>query len=289
MDTVQNYNIIRGDNCGFCSGVKRAVNIAKKAAKEGKVYTIGELIHNPVVVNQLRELNIIPVEDIAHIPTGSTVLIRSHGITVSQEKEIIKRGFKVIDATCPKVKRAHRICENLSDEFNSVYIIGAANHPEVRGILSRAKGNGKVISDITEVSKLKNKKEMGVLAQTTFRKDKFFKIISELVKKTDVIKIYNTICEETLIRQRELKKIAARVDLLLVVGGKNSSNTKKLFERAREVTKAYHVEDSDGIDIAYLDNAKKIGIMTGASTPIETVIDIENKIRNYFLKRKIKQ
>ncbi len=280
------YKIIRGTTCGFCSGVKRSVNIARKAAQSGKAYTIGALIHNPVVVNQLKKINIIPVKDIKEIKTDSPVLIRSHGITVGQEEEIKKRGLKIIDATCPKVKRAQRICRDLSKEFKVVYIVGGSDHPEVKGILSRAKGNGKVISGIEEARALKYKKEVGILAQTTFRKDIFFEIIGELVKKAGVIKIYNTICEETLIRQQELKKITDKIDLLLVIGGKNSSNTKKLFERAKGLTKTYHVEDSSGVDTAYLNNVKKIGIITGASTPIETVIKIEEKIRKYKEKNK---
>ncbi|MEA3506514.1 MAG: 4-hydroxy-3-methylbut-2-enyl diphosphate reductase [Elusimicrobiota bacterium] len=280
-----NYKIIRGDTCGFCSGVKRAVLLAQKAAADGEVYTLGELIHNPVVIKHLKKLNIFPVDDIERLPEGGTVLIRSHGITVGQEREINKRGLKVIDAACPKVKRAHRICKDLSVEFSRVCIVGAADHPEVEGILSRARDNGIVISTVEDAASLEHKKDTGILAQTTFRKDMFFKIVSELVKKADIVKIYNTICEETLIRQRELKKLSSEADVLLVVGGKNSSNTKKLFEKATEATKAYHVEDSTEVDEAYLNNVKKIGIITGASTPIETVIDIENKIRKFLSKQ----
>lgn len=270
--------ILKSSYCGFCSGVRRAIKLAEDASIHGKVYTLGPIIHNPQVVEKLREKGIIPIKSIDEMVDNKTILIRSHGITTEEEKELKNRGLTIIDATCPKVKRAHRICEDLAENFSKVIIIGLASHPEVKGIISRAKNNGIAISSIKEVDALAELKTAGVLVQTTFRKEKFFEILSEIVKKTDIVKIHNTICEETVSRQEELTKIASQVDVLIVIGGKNSSNTKRLFEKGKELISTYLIESPDELDIKWFEGNKNIGIITGASTPMTLVNDVENYI-----------
>ncbi len=279
--------IIRGKYCGFCTGVTRAVETARRAAgKHGSVYTLGPIIHNPQAVEKLAESNIIPVDDIKGLEETDTVLIRSHGITAEFEAEIRCRGFNLVDATCPKVKRAQRICSGLGEEFSRVIIIGLPEHPEVKGIVSRAGGKAVVISSLGEAAALDEFPDAGVLVQTTFRVEKFYSIVSELLKKSRVLKIHNTICEETLSRQSEVREIARKVDILYVAGGRNSSNTKRLYEAVSGRVEAYCIEVPDEISPDRLTGKKRIGIVAGASTPIGTVDSIENKIREEVNKNK---
>ncbi|MFC2060914.1 4-hydroxy-3-methylbut-2-enyl diphosphate reductase [Elusimicrobiota bacterium] len=273
------YNIIKGKYCGFCSGVKRAVKMAEDSAETGKVYTLGPIIHNPQVVEKLRKSNIIDVIKIDEIEENSTVLIRSHGITSEKEEDLCNRKLNVIDATCPKVKKTHRICRDLSEKYDKVFIIGIKSHPEVIGILSRAHEKGVVISSVEEAADVPETDNAGVLVQTTFRRKKFFDIVSELMKKSSVIEIHNTICEETVNRQKELEAVAENADILFVIGGKNSSNTKRLYEMSCEIVESYHIEKPEDIDDSWLKDKRRIGLISGASTPINMVEKVENKIK----------
>ncbi|MFH1416084.1 MAG: 4-hydroxy-3-methylbut-2-enyl diphosphate reductase [Elusimicrobiota bacterium] len=273
-----NFEIVKGKYCGFCSGVTRAITMAAEASARGKVYTLGPIIHNPQVVEKLEKNNIIQISDFDDLEAPGTVLIRSHGITAEKESELRARGLDIIDATCPKVKRAHRICEDLAVDYSTVYIVGIKSHPEVIGILSRASNKGKVISSLEELDDIGDIEDAGVLAQTTFRKSRFFEIVGELLKKAKVLKMHNTICEETVNRQEELYGLTESLDLLLIVGGKNSSNTKRLYEIGREKLETYHIEIPDEIKYKWLKGKVKIGIMTGASTPLELVGEVEERI-----------
>lgn len=276
--------IVKSKYCGFCSGVKRAIKMAEEAAKEDKVYTLGPIIHNPQVVEKLKNNCIIPVKCIDEINEPGTVLIRSHGITSEEEDGLRKQGLDIIDATCPKVKRAHRICENLVEDFHNVFIIGIKSHPEVIGILSRAHNKGRVISTVEELKQIQEFDGAGVLAQTTFRESKFFEIVNEMLKKAKVLKIHNTICEETVNRQKELLDIAEYVELLIIVGGKNSSNTKRLYEMGKEIVETHHIEISQELDISWFEGKKRMGIITGASTPLSLVEEVEKKISSLYKK-----
>ncbi|MBN2406128.1 MAG: 4-hydroxy-3-methylbut-2-enyl diphosphate reductase [Elusimicrobia bacterium] len=274
-------NIIKSEYCDFCSGVKRSVNIARDSSKTEKVHTLGPIIHNPQVVDELKSAGIIPVDDIEKISGIRTILIRSHGITLEQESRLKEKGLNVIDATCPKVKKTHKIARDISDRHGMVIIIGAKSHPEVKGILSRAKEKGVVISSPEEAALMEDFEDAGVLVQTTFRSEKFFEIINVLARKSKVLEIYNTICEETVLRQNELKSIAGRVDLLIIVGGKNSSNTKRLYELGSEIVETYHIEVPEDINYSWLADREKVGIVSGASTPKSIIKKIEEKLELY--------
>jgi 4-hydroxy-3-methylbut-2-enyl diphosphate reductase len=271
--------ILKGKYCGFCSGVTRAIRMAEEAASNGgNVYTLGPIIHNPQVVEKLEHNGIIPINDLEEIENPGTVLIRSHGVTVQDEEKLRSRGLEIIDATCPKVKRAHRICESLAEKYSKVIIIGKKSHPEVIGILSRASSKGGVISSVEELDELPDFKGAGILAQTTLRKQTFFEIVGEVLKKTKVLEIHNTLCEETVNRQKELQDIVKKIDLLIVIGGKNSSNTKRLYEKGNELIETYHIEVSDEIQAKWLKGKSRVGIVTGASTPVSLVEEVEKKI-----------
>lgn len=277
---MSDVRLIKGKTCGFCSGVMRAIKLAQEEADgNGAVYTIGPVIHNPQVVESLIKSNIIPLENSEGLNKGDTVLIRSHGVTEEMEADILRRGLKLIDATCPKVKRAQRICKNLSDDFSRVYIVGISEHPEVQGIVSRAAGKARVISSVEEALREDRFNNAGILVQTTFRREKFYEIVGELIKKGRVIKIDNTICEETITRQEEVSALSSKVDLMYIVGGKNSSNTKRLYEASKKNVKTLYIETPAEINPEQLTGKKRIGIVSGASTPIDTVNRIEEKLK----------
>ncbi len=251
-------------------------------AQKGKhpVYTLGPIIHNPQVVENLKKNNIIPIDNLKNITGQSTVLIRSHGISLEKEKELYNRDLNINDATCPNVKRAHRISGEFKNKVDRVFIAGIKSHPEVKGILSRAKRKSTVITAPEKAREVKVFKTGGLLAQTTFKKKKFFEIADILLRKAkESLEIQNTICRETLIRQRELKKLALEVDVLIVIGGKNSSNTKRLHEIGKERVKTHHVEVPEDIDKNWFINKSQVGIITGASTPLIMVKKIVKEIQ----------
>ncbi len=279
-----NTRIIIGENSGFCTGVTRAIKIAEnQAMKNGAVFTNGPLIHNPQVVEELKNKNIVSIKNTVGLKKGETVLIRSHGIPLSEEKSIKGRGINLIDATCPKVKKAQKICKNLSEKYERVYLVGIKEHPEVKGIVSRAPDKVTVISSVKAARKEQNVREAGVLVQTTFRREKFFRIVSELVKKAKILKIINTICTETINRQESVRKIREKSELLFVVGGKNSSNTKRLYEMGKKKTETYHIETPDEIQKEMLTGKKIIGIVSGASTPYTLVENTEKKVKGFCM------
>jgi len=263
----------------------RAIKLAREAAEgNGTVYTLGPVIHNPQVVEHLKKSKIIPVEDIKGLSEGDTVLIRSHGVTEEMEEDIRRKKLNLIDATCPKVKRAQKICKHLAEDYSRVFIIGKSEHPEVQGILSRGSGKAKVISTPEEAAAEERFSDAGILVQTTFRKEKFYEIVSEILKKGRIIKIDNTICEETITRQEEVSDLSLKVDLMYVVGGKNSSNTKRLFEASGKNVRTLYIETPEEITPGQLTGKKRIGIVSGASTPIDTVNRIEAQIKTELKK-----
>ncbi len=272
--------ILKSCYCGFCSGVTLAIKKARKASAGGNIYTLGPIIHNPQVVENLRRNNIIDQSGSpAKISSGSCVLIRSHGIPLHIEKELENKNCRIVDATCPKVKKAQEIFSRLAERYGRVFIVGKKTHPEVKGIISRAPRKGIVLPGPKEAKKIPSGKKTGIIAQTTYRREVFFATVFEIIKKFDVVEMHNTICQETICRQEELKKLAKKVDVLFIVGGKNSSNTKRLFELGRELADAYHIEIPSEVLPSQLKGRENIGIATGASTPMEIVEEIEKKIQ----------
>ncbi len=272
--------ILKSRHCGFCSGVTLAIKKARAAAAGGKIYTLGPIIHNPQVVENLRRNNIIDKSSSpAGINSGSCVLIRSHGIPLNTERELEKKNCRIVDATCPKVKKAQEIFSGLAEKYGKVFIVGKKTHPEVKGIISRVPLKGIVLLSPEEAKKIKPGKKAGIIAQTTFRREVFFATVFEIIKKFDVVEVHNTICQETVCRQEELKKLANKVDVLFIAGGKNSSNTKRLFELGCEIVDTYHVETPEEIKPSHLMGRVNIGIATGASTPVEIVEELEKKIK----------
>ncbi|MCS7214735.1 MAG: 4-hydroxy-3-methylbut-2-enyl diphosphate reductase [Thermodesulfovibrio sp.] len=286
-------NIVLVEGAGFCFGVKRAIDIAFDVAQKHKdnVFTLGPIIHNPQVVEKLKDLGVHPIDDISQEKI-KTLIIRAHGIPKEKFNEIKKLGCEIIDATCPFVKKAQNLAEKLASEGYQVLIIGDKKHPEVKGILSYAGEKAVVIEKENNQFDKDEKipsldKKIGIIQQTTQPLHKAKEIMNRIINSLsefEEIRIFNTLCNFTSKRLEETKKVAKEVELMLVVGGKNSANTTQLANLCKEIgVKTYHIEDAQEIKIEWFSSAKKIGVTAGASTPqwiIDEVIDRIKKFTN---------
>jgi|Deesub1362A_J573_1020465.scaffolds.fasta_scaffold00369_21 4-hydroxy-3-methylbut-2-enyl diphosphate reductase len=270
--------ILVAEKAGFCFGVKRAIDIAFDIAKEAKggVYTFGPLIHNPQVVERLKQEGIDSTDDI-HSDKIKTLIIRTHGVPPHIYRETANMGYRVVDATCPFVKKAQRHAMNLKDEGYQVVIVGNREHPEVKGLIGFAGDNVITVEDAESLPPLKGK--VGIIVQTTQRFETFKEVVLKVVSSAREIKIYNTICDYTARRVRETEELARKVDVVIVVGGKNSSNTTQLYKLSRKhCDRVYHIETGDEVEDAWFDGVESVGITGGASTPNWIIEDIVRRI-----------
>jgi 4-hydroxy-3-methylbut-2-enyl diphosphate reductase len=261
---------------GVCFGVERAIKIALESVEKGKkTYSYGPLIHNRLAVDSLRRKGIVTVDDISDIK-NKRVIIRSHGVHPRVLRKLKRKKFEIIDATCPRVRRAQRYVEKLINEGYYVIIIGEKDHPEVKGLLGYGRGKADIYSPKIKLSK----KKIGVVSQTTLDLQRFNDAIAHMISRVLEMKIYNTICRATILRIHEATRIAKKADMMIVIGGKNSSNTTRLYEVCHRYRPSYHIESPDEISDAWFENVKSIGITAGASTPkdqIDTVIALLRK------------
>lgn len=268
--------VILADKAGFCFGVQRAINTAFKASGSGKVYCLGPLIHNPQEVARLREAGIETVEDFSTLKPGDSLIIRSHGVPPDVLVRAKDQGLTVIDLTCPFVAKAQQHARLLSDEGYQVVVVGERDHPEVRSILGYAGDNAVAIETPEEISALKLQGRIGVVAQTTQSYGNFSETVLRLLRLSKELKVFNTICSSTKERQDAARILASRVDVMIVVGGRNSANTSRLVSVCREAGRpAYHVEVVDEIRPEWFAGARSVGVTAGASTPgwvIEAVV-----------------
>ncbi len=257
---------------GFCFGVKRAIKMAMDAAeKKHTVYSFGPLIHNRGFVKKLCDNGIRVIDRMSDIKEkGATVIIRSHGIRPSLLKKLEKNRINIIDATCPKVRRAQRYVEKLVNEGYFVIIVGEKDHPEVKGLLGYAGRNSAIYSERLEI---KNKK-IGVVPQTTLDLEHFYNALKNMLPRVIEMKIFNTICDETILRINEALAIAQKVDIMIVIGGKNSANTTRLFQICKTIKPAFHIESLSDIKSEWFKNVKSVGITAGASTPDEQILKV---------------
>ncbi len=267
--------VIVAQHGGFCSGVKNAVDTAMRIAPEN-TYIYGEIIHNKDVVDEIVRRGIRTVETLAEVPDGARLIIRSHGAGEAIFTECAARGIETIDCTCAFVKRTQRIVRENSEQGKTIIIVGEKTHPEVIGLIGWCKNEAYVISsendDFTKIPC----ENCCVVAQTTFSEEKFEKIIKNLretVGKT--VEVFKTICYTTVSRQNEARKLAKECDAILVVGGLNSSNTGKLYDICRENCKdVFRLKNASDFDYKKLQRFKKVGIVTGASTPNEQTQEV---------------
>ncbi|MCK5534161.1 4-hydroxy-3-methylbut-2-enyl diphosphate reductase [bacterium] len=276
--------IIIAKNAGFCFGVRRAINLVEKAmAGKKSLYTLGPIIHNPQVVSKLEKQGVSIICDLSKLEKGR-VVVRSHGADLSFFKEAKEKGVEVVDATCPFVKNAQNLIKRLSKEKYKIIIVGEENHPEVKGLLSYANTQVKIVQRIDQLKDVFSWRRIGVISQTTQLRENFKVIIVALLQQAKEIKIYNTICEATQNRQKEAKKIAKKVDSMLIIGGYNSANTNRLVKICKEIQeKTYHIETEKDLVKSWFENVKKIGISTGTSTPQWIIEKVVKKLRRLKL------
>lgn len=262
-------DIIIAGEAGFCFGVKRAIESAMETAQDSNtpVYTLGPIIHNPQVVKKLEEKGVKAIDSLDEITEG-TVIIRSHGVSPAVIKAAREKGLHVVDATCPFVKKAQKEAKNLVDEGYQTIIFGDPDHPEVKGICGSTEGKAYIVNDIKDLHSLELSNKIGFVAQTTKSPESFRDLISAVIERSKELKVYNTICNTTESRQESARKLAKNVDVMFVIGGYNSANTKRLAEICLETgTPTYHIETAAEINKQWLENKEKIGITAGASTP----------------------
>jgi (E)-4-hydroxy-3-methyl-but-2-enyl pyrophosphate reductase len=269
---------------GFCSGVQRAVRGAERAlAGRERIYCLGEIIHNPRVVDDLKRMGLVVVDDIEAVPDGGAFLVRSHGLPGYLLERAVEKRLEVYDFTCPKVKKIHGLVQELSGGGYFILVAGNSSHPEVKAIHSLAGRGSAVVQTPGEVSGIAGAdpaslEKVALVVQTTFDPLRFLDIVKETVLLSKTTLVSNTLCGETLKRQREAIELAGRVDFIVVVGGKNSSNTRTLFEIVRAKVPAAHVEGSGDLDLSPLRGRTRIGIVSGASTPEEEVREVKTLI-----------
>ncbi|MGM0419356.1 MAG: 4-hydroxy-3-methylbut-2-enyl diphosphate reductase, partial [Bacillota bacterium] len=262
--------ITTAEEAGFCFGVKRAIEMAMDAVQDKddtRVYTLGPIIHNPQVVDKLEDLGIKAIEDIDEIESG-VIIIRSHGVKPKTIERAKNKGLTIIDATCPYVTKAQKNARILVEEGYQTLIYGDRDHPEVKGILGATNNQALIVENKKDLDEISLKSRVGIIAQTTKSPASFRELIVLLLEKTKELKIYNTICNTTQIRQSAAENLADDVEVMFVIGGYNSANTKRLAEICSETgTPTHHIETADDIDWSWLENIHKVGITAGASTP----------------------
>ncbi|MCI8401238.1 MAG: 4-hydroxy-3-methylbut-2-enyl diphosphate reductase [Lachnospiraceae bacterium] len=268
---------------GFCFGVKRAMEKVYEQAEHsgGPIYTFGPIIHNEAVVGDLekRGVHVIETEEELCGLTKGTVIIRSHGVSRHICDEIKAKGLKLVDATCPFVKKIHQIVEERSEEGYTIVIVGSSSHPEVEGIRGWCRGKSVVLKDLREAQNLEldPKERVCVVSQTTFNYKKFQDIVEILEERGYNSIVVNTICNATHERQVEAREVASNVDSMIVIGGKNSSNTQKLYEICRSVcANTYYIQTFEDLQSQNFQSGDSVGITAGASTP-NTIIEEVHK------------
>jgi len=268
-------------HAGFCFGVKRAINTALTANSiSGSVYTYGPIIHNPQVVKDFDGKGIKAVENLKKVKKGSTIIIRTHGVPPEVERQFKLKKLRIIDATCPFVKKPQEYIRQLSRDGYKPVIIGEADHPEVIGIKGYAGKNAVVVGTPAEAERVRPVKKMGVVVQTTQSNVNYSAIMKVLSGKSREFRILNTICNATHERQDSALKLAGEVDIMIVVGGKNSANTKHLAEVCESTgVETRHIEAASELQTAWFRGKKKAGVTAGASTPDWIIKEVAERIK----------
>jgi 4-hydroxy-3-methylbut-2-enyl diphosphate reductase len=272
-----NVTVRLAKNSGFCFGVKRAINLAMDASKNhDKIVTLGSIIHNPQMVNKLKKAGISSVNDIKEIKDQATI-IRSHGIPKETYEYLSKLGIDIIDATCPYVSKTQKYAMELSEAGYPIVIMGDDQHPEVIALKSYIKTTAIVIKNADEL-KYEKFKKVALLSQTTKNIEDFKKIMLKLLEMSEEIRVINTICNATDVRQKSTFELAKESDIMIVVGGKNSSNTKMLAKISGKIIETFHIEEASELKKEWFTNKRRIGITAGASTPDWIIVEVYNKI-----------
>ncbi len=269
--------VILAESLGFCYGVKRAIKLAREnAAPDGTACTLGPIIHNPQMVARLAAEGVGNVSSLEEMTSG-TIIIRSHGVGPQVYDEAEKMGLSLVDATCPHVKKAQMAANELAQDGYEVVIVGEKRHPEVRSIYEWSGHKAMVVETEAEASALQPCGRLGIVAQTTFSGEKFKSIVMRLLDKSNDVRIVRTICTATDQRQAAAVALAGQVQLMLIIGGKNSANTTRLAQLCAEKCKTYHIETAAELQDEWFDKIEKIGITAGASTPDWIIKEVYKK------------
>lgn len=283
--------VIRAKVLGFCFGVKRAVSAAEKALEEGcgrnKIYTLGPLIHNPAVLEEFTKkgLSVVEEQQIDSLENNAIVIIRAHGTTPSVLQKLASKNVRILDATCPRVHASQKLAAEWAGKGYTVVIAGDKNHGEVTGIsgyahaaFEAAENNVIVVQNIHEAQKMVVPEKTVLLAQTTFSPELFKEIEAVLRDKNTNILVFNTICTATMERQNALKELAGAADGIIVIGGKISANTRRLFETAKSICQnTALIEKASQIPESFF-SLEKVALTAGASTPDEVIDEVEMKL-----------
>ncbi len=283
-------SVVVAKSAGFCFGVKRAVSMCyEEAEKGGSVFTLGPIIHNEFVVGDLESRGVRAVDDSLFcesigetVPTGSTVIIRSHGVSRDVFDRLRQSGCRVVDATCPFVSKIHQTVSDAGRKGMSVAVIGDPEHPEVRGIMGWVTGPAAVVSGKESAYALNLPKEMNicVVSQTTFNFHKFQELVEIIESLGYHVVVTNTICNATRERQEEAEKLAEKSDVMIVIGGKASSNTRKLYEICRSrCPETYFVQSPKDLESVQIKTDSCVGITAGASTPNTIIQEVSLDVR----------
>ncbi|MBQ4057391.1 MAG: bifunctional 4-hydroxy-3-methylbut-2-enyl diphosphate reductase/30S ribosomal protein S1 [Lachnospiraceae bacterium] len=279
--------VLLAKTAGFCFGVKRAVDTVYEQVGKGTVYTYGPIIHNEEVVKDLESkgVSVVNSEDEVKALDSGAIVIRSHGVEKRIYDAIKENSLELIDATCPFVKKIHNIVDKDSSEGRQIIVIGNPNHPEVMGIVGWCNNIPVVLESIEEAMELNISKEqpISLVSQTTFNHKKFNSIVEIIQKKGYNITVYNTICNATEERQKETASIAQQVDAMIVIGGRNSSNTQKLYDISKkECANTYYIQTLVDLDLATFESVGRVGITAGASTPNHIIKEVHGSMAEDF-------
>jgi len=277
--------IIVAEPTGFCSGVQKAISGSLALLSHNTtLYCLGDIIHNHGVVHDLQNRGMIFTSDVADIPKGVPFIIRSHGLPYNTIKQIQEKQCTIHDFTCPRVKKTHHLVKRLTKQKKQIVIVGNPAHPEVRALYSLTSNNAVIIDSTEDVAAKISFQECHIVVQTTFNPEQFLHITEEIIRIVKKVTVHNTLCEETIKRQQEAVKLAERVDLIVVVGGKHSSNTKTLFTIVKNKVTAYHIENAAELQKMWFRSCKIVAIISGASTPESEVSRVYEKISNFNVK-----
>jgi len=271
-------NVKLAENYGFCFGVKRAIKIAEENVGAA---TYGPLIHNGKEIDRLKiDFKVSLVEDISTFKEGDKAVIRTHGIPKDELALLHKKKIDVIDATCPYVTKPQQICEEMSKQGYDIVIFGDVNHPEIKGVMSYAEKGVTVVESVEELEGKFFYEKIAVVAQTTRKVDEFMKVCNHLMRSHKEVRVFNTICNATFDNQDAVKTLAQASDVMVVIGGKNSSNTKELYSISKDnCESSYLVEGPDDLDRAWFVGKQECGVSAGASTPDWIIKQVTAKIK----------
>jgi len=277
--------IILSKRMGFCFGVKKSVNLAKNALKTRKnnLYMLGSIINNPQVIEYFIKKGVKITDNLDEVPEESTVITRAHGISPTMLKKAYQKKISVVDTTCPYVRKVQKIARYLYEKDYFLVIYGDKKHPEVLSLLDTIQNNALVINSIHDAEKITIKKKIGFISQTTKNIYDFYKLSSALLNRAEELRIFNTICKSTTERQKSVLELAKEVDVMLVIGGKESANTTRLAEIGKnQGVKTYHIETKNQLKYKWFYPEGKVGIASGASTPDWITNEIIDKLKEWY-------